>query len=652
MSNLIVGVDFGTTASCVSFYNTSKKEVEVLHDNNGLYTYPTTIYFESENVVYFGNNIPQNQINSKNYISNIKRLIGVSYEEYNSNEELKKSFDRNEIVIYSEVSLQIGFKINNKIYSVEELVKLYLNYLKNIIIEKFPDKNTSNINSCITVPCYFNDNQREIIKKCYENIGFNVIRILNEPTSAALAYGFNLKSENETCEKYVLIIDCGGGTTDISLLLLDLSLDIYTVKSTAGDNFLGGEDITNEMTNYIINYCKKKVQEFEITPKILNKIKKEAENAKQLLSYNTSVKIYLELPSNENPVIINISQSIFIEEICKDFFRKIRNLIYYSLDSYISTNNKFNFNMIKSIIFIGGSTKIPYFKTLLFKMFGENTVLTINNSIDPDKTVSVGASIQGALLLNQIDSENNILLLDVIPLSIGIETIGGIMTPIISKNTIIPIMKTQEFTNTSDYDDTIIINIYQGERKFVKDNLLLTSFTLKNELFKKFKKGKIIISLTLEIDNDSIITAKAIAKIDKLLLKCSEIKITKECKENFDINNHIEISDNNKLIDNELAIKTLLKIELNDSFKNILSIFHQRRDNIILKGSFIESELNTLFNKVYEIIENFEKYSEQELKDAKIDFEKQWHQIIFADQIIIQDSDGLIIDISGGTTII
>ena len=654
MSNITFGIDFGTVNSAISYYNVSTKKVEIIPNNQGNFTSSTMIYFSKDsNEILYGDIVKDllNSSNNSNYleniITNIKRLIGVSYTKFQMDINLKSCFSRNLIINKNDkIFFKITYFNEEREYSVEDLIKLYLNYLKTIILNKFPHQ--LELSCCLTVPAYFNDTQRIIMKSCAESVDFNVLRILNEPTSAALCYAKS--SKRETSQEYILVIDCGGGTTDLSLLHLDYTETLYEVKNTAGDNFLGGEDITNALSEFI----KSKLKIKHFTKKIESKIKIEAESIKKQLSYSEhSVQCVFEFGDQDQ--IVEISQVQF-KRLTKDFFRKITNLIYYVLDGYLALNPNFSFSQINNFVFVGGSTRIPYFKTLFKELFGKSIESNLNDP-DPDQAISIGASLQGALINGNIDIEepfSDTLLLDVIPLSIGIETIGGLMTSIISRNSMIPISRSREFLNSNSFEDTIIINVFQGERKFIKDNQLLASFELKSELLGKYDKGEVLIKITFEIDSNSIITAKAIVKINDTDIE-SIVQITKEqiCISNQNLDDILFNSEINKLLDTELASKTLIKLELYDSFKYLLSIFHEKRETIIKdseQDSFLENQLNNLFNKIFDVINTFQKYTFDELKKIKEQFEIDFYSIIFAGPIVFKDENGLILK-RGGTVL-
>jgi molecular chaperone DnaK (HSP70) len=620
MTQVVLGIDYGTCYSCVSFY--TDKEFKVIPNENGELTTASALYFDPYSTDILYGNIAKNY-SSPNTFTNLKRLIGKDLNKLTESPDLFYFFKDNIIV---NGKFQVNY--NNKVclFSVEELIVVYLNYLKRFSCD-FLNKNITNlIDIVITIPAYYSDAQREIIKECCSKVKLNVLRIINEPTSAALAYTKFL-IDKDTQEENVLVFDCGGGTTDLSFLNMDYINDFYQVKNVIGNNFLGGEDITSILTDYIAT---------QYNIKNTFKLKKLVENLKKELSFQESAIIEI------NDLYIKISRLKF-KDILKHFFNKIRKLIQVLVNEIKE--------QIDKVIFIGGTTRIPYIKQIFKEILGET--IAICSDIDPDQTVSLGAATQGALLNKLFESEeNDTILLDIIPLSIGIETFGGIMAPIVSRNTLIPISRTKEFTNT-DLDTEIDIHIYQGERKLVCDNFYLTSFKL---TVPEAEKGTLLIQVTFNIDTDSIITATANIKGQE---ENSEIKITKEIVNNVlsDINlEEILINaQEHKLFDSEISNKIVSKIELYDSFKKLLGIFHEKRDVILDNKkedeNFLFSQLNQLFNETFYIIENYQDYTPLELKEIKETFEAEWHKLLFSIPNLFKDSEGLIINTSSFTNI-
>lgn len=641
--NVVIGIDFGTTNSCVSYYNIETKSVQVIPNEQGNFTSPSILFLDPESSeILFSDSALQlfrsnnNQHFLSNIFNNLKRLVGKN----EIDKTLQPFFQHNNTENRDNGVLTFTLNYNNKqhTFNVATLITFYLKYIKNLICNHFNDLDIVDI--VITVPAYFDDHQRTIIKECCESIGFNVLRVINEPTAASLAYALEKYIKSDTDEEFILTFDCGGGTTDISLLHLDYVESVYEVKNTIGDNLLGGEDITNNLVNFIIQ----KLKLVNPSTKVLNKIKKQAEEAKKQLSFNNQTTIYLELGDKDHT--LTISQSQF-NDINKEFYHKIRNLIYYVLDDYIQKTNTFDYSKINSVIFVGGTSRIPYFKSLFQEILPH---AKINNTIDPDQTISIGASIQGALLKDLIDEDagGDTLLLDIVPLSIGIETIGGIMTPIISRNTPLPISRSQTFTNSESYEDTIIINIYQGERKLVKDNIFLASFQLSSELFLNYDKGEIQITITFEVNSDSIINATAIAKVNDTDIQ-SSIQVTKthnnELSKNLD--DILLSAEMNKLVDMEVSNKILAKIELYDSFKYLLSVFHDKKTEDQGDDTALLTQLNELFNHTFNVIQDYSQYTSKELCEIKELFEKKWHTLLFGGNVILKDDEGQIIEFGG-----
>jgi molecular chaperone DnaK len=560
MKKIVLGIDWGTTNSCVSYYNSDSGKFVVIPNEQGELVSPSAIYFEGDDDVLFGSIA----LNMPGHLSKLKRLVGKEF--------------------------IIGQK------SLSTVITCFIEYLKNYAMEFIGiGIGITEIDVVITVPVYYNDNQREIIKNCFQDCKMNVIRIINEPTAAALAYAYacdDVLKEDE----YVLVFDCGGGTTDISLLYLDYSNQVYEVKNVIGDNVLGGEDLTDLLKDYLGQGDDRKV-------------KRACEKLKCDLSFKENAVFNLEL--GDTCINQHVSRNKFLE-ITKPFFKKIKDLILKLLNDTTDHVKK----SLKKVIFVGGTTRIPYFKDLFKELLGND--ITINCDLDPDTTVSLGAAVQGALIEDLLSGDfSDTLLLDIIPLSIGIETVGGIMTPIISRNSILPISRTQEFKTT---DTHVEICIYQGERKFVKDNFLLAKFD-----FDGTCEINSTISITFDVSLDGIITASAKSQDNTCSIQIEKNKKTDI--DNFNIETHLLDAENNKLIDSENANKIMIKNDLYESFKQLLSVFHEY--STVSVSEYIKKELNCLFNETFYIIQDFESYTPDQLRETKKIFEETWHRLIF-----------------------
>ena len=613
MKSLVVGIDFGTTYSCVSSIDNCK--IKVIPNENGEMTSASAIYFDPYSTDILYGNIAKN---CKGAFTNLKRLIG---KDLNNLGELQPFF-KDHIVIDNKFQVKYNNTVNY--FSIEDLVILYISYLKKYTTETLNCKSILDI--VITIPVYYTDIQREITKKCATKAGFNVIRIINEPTAAALAYS-QMINYTQLNEENVLVFDCGGGTTDLSVVCMDHQEKFYQVKNVIGNNFLGGEDITELLYNYFVSQGKQH-----------KSLRKACEQMKCELSYNLTSTVEI------GEFYITMSQNKFLD-LSKLFFDKIKKLI-----NVIIGDTK---EQIHKVIFIGGTTRIPYIKQIFKEILGKD--IPICSDIDPDQTVSIGATTQGALLQNLFENSDisETLLLDIIPLSIGIETLGGIMVPIVSRNTCIPVTRTREFTNTNS-DNQIDINIYQGERKLVSDNFYVTCFKLN---VPEAEPGVLIIQVTFDINADSIISATAKIKGEE---NESIIQITKgdqtKTTSNVNLDEILINAEEHKLYDSEIANKILSKIELYDSFKKYLGIFHDNRAQILQdkseSESFLVSQLNTLFNETFVIINDYLNYTPIQLKEVRVTFESEWHKLLFDFGPTFKDEEtGQIIDIELYTTL-
>lgn len=475
---MILGIDFGTSNSCCSYFN--GKEIKIITNEYGKEIYPTCIAFNkhSDEILYSNSAYDLNANSDLAVIKNIKGLIGCK--------------DNN---------IEIMYNNNLKNFTVDEIVVMYLKYLKNIS-ENFTNNVVKDI--VITVPAYFSDIQRNIIKKCCELVDLNVIRIINEPLAAVLAYCWQLlNTSSET--RNILVIDCGGGTTDYSIINADFGESLFEVLDSYGDNNLGGNNLTDGLYNYVLNEIYKKYEKYPNERKT-SKIWKLCDNVKKRLSFNEKDMIFIENVIDDQDFTIVISRSKFYY-INKKFFDKIKRDIIKVTDKKI----------INEIILVGGTTNIPIFVNICKEIFGEE--VKINNRIKNDTIVGVGAGIQGFLLSEYEKSDDqDLVLMDVTPMSLGIKTDDDRMSIIISKNTPIPVSKTQIFTN-SESINKLTIEIYQGDNQYVKDNIFLRSLDLNCN---KMERGKMRIEVTFNINVDGILSVS----VRDLLLKESDVKET------------------------------------------------------------------------------------------------------------------------------
>jgi len=589
-----VGIDLGTTYSCVGCWKSSINAVEIIANDQGNRTTPSYVAFtETERLI---GEAAKNQAarNPENTIFDAKRLIGRKF----SDEIVQKDMKLWPFTVVNKdktdrPAIQVQYKGETQTFYPEEVSSMVLSKMKETA-EAYLGETVGN--AVITVPAYFNDSQRQATKDAGMIAGLNVLRIINEPTAAAIAYGLD---KNSKTEMNVLIFDLGGGTFDVSILTIEDG--IFEVKATAGDTHLGGEDFDNRLVMHFAEEFKRKTKK-DVTGnhRALRRLRTQCERAKRNLSSSTQATVEIDSLLDGIDFSSTITRARF-ESLCGDYFRKTLEPV-----EQVLRDAKLSKSEIHEIVLVGGSTRIPKVQELIKQFFGGKEPC---KSINPDEAVAYGAAVQAAILSGDSSEETSkILLLDVAPLSLGIETAGGVMTVLIPRNTTVPCKKQQIFSTYADNQPGVLIQVYEGERTRTKDNNILGKFELSG--IPPAPRGVPQIEVTFDVDANGILNVsaeeKSTGKKQKITITNDKGRLSKE-----DIEKMIHEAEKYKQEDAQIR----KKVEAKNGLENYAYSMRSSVGDEKMKDKIPSDDKSKIDNAVSDVLKWLEAHQESEAEE-------------------------------------